>query len=99
MSKLLLLLWKKNDGNLKNILWTHAKILAYANSMDPHHPRQNFDPLHPRHFFDPRRNFTDPRHQCHPRQSLTHATHEPTLFTRLLKTQARTVNTFYQKEV
>ena len=24
MSKFLLLLWKKNDRNLKNILWTHA---------------------------------------------------------------------------
>ena len=49
-------------------------------SCHPRHffdPRQNFDPRHPRHVFDPCQNFTDPRHPCHPRQSLTHATHEP----------------------
>ena len=65
--------------------------------MNPRRPRQNFDPRYLRLLFDPRQNFMDPRfprhlrqffdpHQnftdaSHPRQSLTHATHEPTLST------------------
>ena len=48
------------------------------NFMDPSHPRKNVDPRHPRHFFYPCKNFTDPLHPRHPRQSLTHDTHEPT---------------------
>ena len=40
--------------------------------MDPRHPCQTFNPGHPGQYF------TDPCHPCHPRQSLIHATHEPT---------------------
>ena len=61
-----------------------------ANFRNPRHPRQNFDPRHRRLLFDTRQNvmeprypsyprqFFDPRHPRHPRQSLTHAIHEPT---------------------
>ena len=43
---------KKNERNLKNILWTHANFM---------------DPRNTRHFFDLRQNFTDSRYPRHSR--------------------------------
>ena len=67
---------KKNDRNLKNILWTHAIRTTTLST-------SKFQPMpilwtHATHaiFFDPRQKFMDPRQ---PNQSLTQATHEPTL--------------------
>ena len=51
MSKFLLLLWKKNDRNLKFMTHAIRTITLATNFMDLRHPRQNFDPRHPRHFF------------------------------------------------
>ena len=62
-------------------LTKHLRPLHPHQNFDPHHSRLLFaqrHPRHPRHFFDPRQILWTHATQRHPRQNLTHATHEST---------------------
>ena len=90
MSKFLLLLWKKNDRNLKNIFWTHAIRTTTLPTLNfrPTQPKPKFygptPPTPPTSFFWPTPKFYRPTPLTpptprfdprHPRTHVTHATH------------------------